>query len=103
MTDAKRHIGDSADESIDVERALLDPSSCFSSPAGVLEAPGIGDPQRLQILERWELDSRGLAVASEEGMAGGEATDLKSVLDALSILRKRMGIDDHEDGSPTKF
>jgi hypothetical protein len=69
-----------------LDRALQDPSSVFADPAEVLSHPGLSREQRMLILERWEHDARELAVAEEEGMGGGEPSQLARVRRALLDL-----------------
>ncbi|HTS93774.1 MAG TPA: hypothetical protein VMG55_17305 [Stellaceae bacterium] len=74
---------------IDAEglRAILrDPAARFRRPQDVLDAPGLTHDQRLEILKRWEYDARSLAVAEEEGMAGGEESLLRRVRRAIAAL-----------------
>jgi hypothetical protein len=76
---------------IDVDKALLDPSSCFETPEEVIEAAGLSREQRVAILKSWERDARELAVAEEEGMGDGEASLLRRVLTALGRLGVEAG------------
>jgi len=71
--------------SLDVPTALRDPHAVFDRPQDVLAA-AIGDDVKLEILRRWEVDARELAVAEEENMAGGEPNLLAEVGRALEAL-----------------
>jgi hypothetical protein len=85
---------------LDLERALLDPPSCFDTPEDVVHSPEISPTQKVEILCRWAYDARELAVAEGEGMNGGEtANDLDAVVAALNQL---MGSVDGEHTAPTK-
>jgi hypothetical protein len=83
----------------EIEQALLDPSSVFSSPAQVLERAGLSAEQRIEILRRWEYDAAESAVALEEGMPGSENDLLRQILLALAGLT---GGIDAERVAPTK-
>jgi len=65
---------------------LRDPGARFHRPRDVLDAPGLSHDQRLLILKQWERDARALAVAEEEGMAGGEESLLGRVRRAIAAL-----------------
>lgn len=74
---------------IDLQQARLDPGSVFGGPEEVVEAPDLTAEQKRDILRRWEYDARGLAVAEEEGMGGGEASVLDRIEAALRALGER--------------
>ena len=58
------------------------------------------DPmKKIEILCRWAYDATELAVADEEGMSGGEASNLHGVLNALVSIT---GGFDAEHTGPTK-
>jgi hypothetical protein len=85
---------------LDLERALLDPSSCFDTPEAVVRSPELSRTQKIELLCRWAYDARELAVAEEEGMNGPETVnDLDAVVAALNKL---MGSVDGEHTAPTK-
>jgi hypothetical protein len=71
------------------EKALLDPSAVYTAPREVLEDATLSDEQRLEILKRWELDAREKQVAEEEGMGGGERSELIDVEEAIKTLEGR--------------
>lgn len=73
-------------KTIDLSRALADPSAVFSSPQDVVAASELTHEQKLAILRQWELDARELQVATEENMPGGEPARLDEVLAALAQL-----------------
>jgi len=53
---------------IDLDQAMLDPASVFTSPKDVLEAHGLSPETKKAILARWEEDVEALIRATEEGM-----------------------------------
>jgi hypothetical protein len=62
----------------DLQTMLRDPAAVFSTPRDVLDRPGLTRDERLAILRQWERDARGLSVAEEEGMGGGEESLLSA-------------------------
>lgn len=84
---------------MDIEQAMLDPTSVFSCPDAVCDAPALSREQKIAILRRWEYDARELEVAEEENMAGGPPDMLDQVLAALHRLQAPV---DLEHAPPTK-
>ena len=83
----------------DLEGALLDPVSFFERPEDVLTWPNIQLPEKIEILCRWAYDAAELAVAEEEGMTGGEASNLGAVIAALHRATGGFSV---EHSGPTK-
>lgn len=71
---------------VDLPTMLRDPAGVFRSPRDVLEHPDLTQEERLAILQQWERDARGLSVAEEEGMGGGEESLLSRVRRAIAQL-----------------
>ena len=65
-----------------LKTALLNPAAVFRSPDQVEHDPTLSREDKLAILESWEEDARGLAVAEEENMAGGEPSRVDEVVAA---------------------
>ncbi len=84
---------------MNIEQALLDPTSVFTSPADVCEEQNLTQDQKVQILRRWEYDARELEVADEENMSGGGPDILDEVLAALHRLNVEIDVD---HSPPTK-
>jgi hypothetical protein len=84
---------------IDVEQALLDPGSVFDTPEAVVAAGSLSDQQKIEVLRRWEYDASESAVATEEGMPGGEDDLLHRILAALDQLGAEIDV---EETGPTK-
>lgn len=84
----------------DYERALLDPIAVYARPSQVLDDDSLNAEQKLNILRRWEVDSRELQVAEEEGMSNGEPDLLVEVLQAIGALDPDAR--DHHRDAPTK-
>ncbi len=86
-------------ETVDYEKALLDPAAVFAGPEEVLERAELTKDQKIEILRRWEYDASEVAVAEEEGMMGEQPLVLGNVLLALD---KITGGFDVEHSPPTK-
>ena len=68
------------------EAAALNPVAFFDQPRAVVGHPGLTRKQKLTILKNWERDARGLAVAEDEGMSGGEESMLSRIRSAINDL-----------------
>lgn len=66
-----------------LERALLTPAEVFETPEQVVAHDGLTQPQKVEILRRWEYDAASEAVAVEEGMQGDEDVLLRRITLAL--------------------
>ena len=86
---------------VDVKKALLNPSAVFHRPQEVVQNKELSREQKIEILRRWEYDSRELQVADEESMTApqAEAVTLDTILNAL---RKLDAAADVEHSAPTK-
>ena len=58
----------------------------FDAPVEVVADPSLSMPEKVKALEDLEQDARQLAIASSEGMSGGEPTALAEVLQAKEVL-----------------
>jgi hypothetical protein len=83
---------------IDLDRALIDPAATFGSPDAVVLDPRLPKRTKIEIFCRWAYDSAELSVAEEEGMDGGESTDMGAILKALDQITEI----DVEHCAPTK-
>jgi hypothetical protein len=82
----------------DLQAMLRDPAAVFGTPRDVLDRAGLTREERLAILRQWERDARGLSVAEEEGMGGGE----ESLLSRVRLAIARLGEAGSEGGTGTK-
>lgn len=73
---------------LDLEQALLSPSTVFETPAEVLTVPGLSHEERSKILEQWKLDAQRLEESADENMSGGERSRLSEVSKALTALEE---------------
>lgn len=71
---------------IDLKKALTNPTSVFREPHEVLEHHELTLDQKKQILSQWESDARVLLVAEDENMSGDRAAKLHRILEALKSL-----------------
>ena len=86
---------------IDLETAMLDPTTVFRNPEDVLKQAGLTRTQKIEILRRWEYDAHALEVAEEENMASKAPSDvLDRVLSALHALGASPDLD---HSPPTKL
>lgn len=81
-----------------VEEAKRDPRRYYGQANDVLRDRRLNDQERLEILRSWERDARGMSVASDEAMDGGEPNRLGEVSRALLEVEKRLAVpkDYHE-------
>jgi hypothetical protein len=86
-------------QTIDIVAALRDPGRYFPEPQDVVNAIGLDQDTKLKLLEEWERDARGLAVAEEEGLSDGEASMLRRIRQARRALT---GDETPDTSSPTK-
>lgn len=84
---------------MDIDKAMLDPTSVFTNPKEVLAEGSLTNVQKIQILRRWEYDARELEVAEEENMGGAVPSMLGEILNALHRLNAEV---DTEHSPPTK-
>ncbi len=84
---------------MNIEQAMLDPSSVFTHPEEVFSAENLSREQKIKILRRWEYDARELQVADEENMGGGPPDNLDQILKVLHQLGAEI---DSEHSPPTK-
>ena len=75
---------------VDLQTMLRDPAGAFGDPRAVLDHPGLARAERLAVLRQWERDARGLSVAEEEGMVGGEQALLSRVRLAIAQLGEEL-------------
>lgn len=84
---------------VNLEQALLDPSSMFESPEDIAAHAGLTREQKIEILRLWQYDASEAEVATEEGMPGGDGELLRRILLALDSL---IGEVDVGNSGPTK-
>ncbi len=65
---------------------LEKPHTHFDTPDQVVADPALSKQEKEKALDTLEQDARQLSVASDEGMSGGEPTNLQEVLDAKETL-----------------
>ena len=84
---------------MDIQKAIVDPSSVFACPNDVFEEKSLSREQKIKILRSWAYDARDLEVAEEENMGGGPPDLLGEV---YSVLRRLDAKVDMEHSPPTK-
>ncbi len=73
-------------EKLDYDEALRDPAAHFPDPAAVVDAEDLTAEQKIALLRQWEYDESEMAVATEEGMPGGDNSVLQAITAALAVL-----------------
>ena len=81
----------------DFEAANKDPAAQFASPVELVADAGFSDAEKIALLRQWEYDESEIAVATEEGMPGGESALLQQIAAALATLDPA-----GEETAPTK-
>lgn len=71
---------------LDLEQAMLSPSSVFKTPDEVRAVPGLSHEERCKILQQWKLDAQRLEESANENMSGGERSRLSEVSKVLTEL-----------------
>lgn len=73
---------------IDVARAKISPADEFARPQEVVDNRSLDKSDKKQILNQWQVDADALSRANDEGMGGGEPTELDEVQHAQRKLDK---------------
>jgi hypothetical protein len=81
---------------VDLEKALAAPAEVFDRPEAVLDAEGLTQEQKVQVLAQWSHDLRELLVATDENMPrldGGERAPeaVSEVLSRVEGVLSRLG------------
>jgi hypothetical protein len=79
--------------------ARTDVSKVFDTPADIVSASDLTEPQKVDLLRQWESDLRLLLVAAEENMTetgrgGATGERLRAVRHALATLGAAQPLDD---------
>jgi len=85
----------------DIESIIENPVGYYDHPTDVVRDSKLSLDEKKQILDAWEEDARRLAVATEEGMGGGEPSNLADVAEAKVELGP-VGLDSDRPETPTK-
>lgn len=81
------------------EKIIANPASFFDHPLDLVKSGQLTRTQKKEALDKWEMDSRLLSVATEEGMGGGEP----SLLDEVAEAKVALNIHDERPAGPTKL
>jgi hypothetical protein len=82
------------------ERTKGDPSTNYACPEDVVADAALSKKQKIEILQRWEYDSRDMAVAAEEGMTGPGGDLLRRI--KLTLAKLTDGNGGAETTAPNK-
>lgn len=85
-------------------KVLGDVSREFDSPRDILDDGLLSHEQKIRLLQEWELDLRGLQVASEENMTGDGASGMTAELlqECRRALARLGAAGGDSGGAPTK-
>ena len=88
MVDESKRSQESPNEARgdEVQQKVEQPHAHFENPAEVVVDPALSKDNKVRALEAMEQDARQMAVASAEGMGGGERSGLADVLAAKDAL-----------------
>lgn len=75
------------DQDQKLREAVDDPKQHFATPEAVVASTELGTEAKIAILERWRWDAMRLSDSEQEGMGGGENTELDAVERLLLELR----------------
>jgi hypothetical protein len=78
---------------------IQNPAEHFASPRDLIHEESLSHDEKRKALEVWEEDSRRLSVAEEEGMTGGERSQVVEVAEAQTKLGMKRS---RRKRSPTK-
>ena len=77
-------------EAKETDRAKIEkPHAHFGSSHQVVTDPLLSKQEKDKVLQTLEQDAQLLSTASDEGMTGGEETDLHDVLNAQEVMKGR--------------
>jgi hypothetical protein len=65
---------------------IENPTAHVATPTDLLKLQELSVREKRQALDNWEEDARRLAVATDEGMTGGEPSRLAEVAEAKNTL-----------------
>lgn len=73
----------------DIQKALRNPSQTYPEPEAVLNDDALTLEQKKQVLQQWEQEAIRLQGSEDEGMTGGETSQLDRVKNALDSLNQQ--------------
>lgn len=84
---------------IQAEKIIENPSGFFATPMDLVKTGQLTQDEKKEALEKWELDARLMAIATEEGMAGGEP----AMQDEVAKAKVALNIENERPPGPTKL
>jgi hypothetical protein len=73
-------------EKFDPEAALADPGAVFAKPQAIVDDSRLLREAKIELVQQWKHDGRGLSITEYKGMTGGEESMLGRVQRALHDL-----------------
>jgi len=84
------------------EDAKTDVGKAFSRPQEIAEAKDLSLQQKVELLKQWEIDLRGLMVASDENMPSTSPGQTAELLRGVRSQLTRLGAPEHEAAAVNK-
>jgi hypothetical protein len=86
---------------MDIDKALQDPGSHFSSPKQVLDNNQLSKDEKIALLRQWDYDTREILVAEEENMSSTAThkTDPGDLLGQIHHCLIELGVDSGDTGN----
>ncbi len=76
-----------------LDDVLADPACCFATPYEVTKSQFYTAEEKLKILRQMEEDAENMAVATAEGMEGGEESNLSKIKQVIASFSESHGGD----------
>ena len=73
------------------KKALIDPSSVFKNPKDIFDSTQLTHQQKIELLQRWDVDALEIETAQTEGMIDGERSHLREIHLLLEKLEETGG------------
>lgn len=84
---------------IHADKIIENPAAFFDHPMDLVKTGQLTQAEKKEALDKWELDSRLMAIATEEGMTGGEP----ALQDEVAQAKVALNIESERPSGPTKL
>ena len=82
---------------LEKQDAIENPAANFETPATIVESTTLSQDEKGEALKNWAEDAERLSVAADEGMTGGERSQLPEVKAAEAVLEQQIKADEAPD------
>jgi len=79
-----------------------DVAKVFGSPREIVDDVDLSTPEKIELLQEWEMDLRGILVAAEEGMTRDAPSDPGVTLRRVHAALEELGASPAAATAPTK-